>query len=926
MASRIWSGLVVAVAGTLVVAKVLAMPVLQPTVKEYKSLGGAFEARRLPVFHQNQRQCEIAADETFVTGGKAVWDGASCAAKGVYIAIAGSACGERLVRDFRLEVPAKKQGYAIVAEDGRVAIVGSDPVGALYGAVTFAQMAKGGAVEAAHVRDWPDVAYRTSVSFGRGLMKFAHGARSAEDKAAAVKAGLDIMLRHKLNMFGDLFSVTEGMSEEELKSYREFGWYAGERGIYYNHYSTTAVYTRQTYPKGKTYDAWPCVKSHVSWDDAYYCWADDALTEAAANRCCDFLSGLGMEHSIINIHPVDGGSWQDPEAWSHRCPKCRARWNDHERWKASVNQYNIWLKVLRRRLPEAVVGSCIYPYTFNALLAPENERTEKWSESMPEFWDKLDKGLSDKDFYFSSWITTPDVIREIRKLVPERPFHFSDTYPLTAGIFATYHRKLGSGAEGGRNFATTQGTEAYLQLETLILSGEYLWDLGALGAEAYDGYTYYDGEKDHVGPQVVMTNSLVRICRTLYGNELAPYMQRVLSSGVMPEYLKDPAAQVAYWNSSRSDPNYDPAQPEKSLGVKNLKYAPIVDTTETMLRQVRAAETCVKALREAEGHLNGLDRALRRYFMHYAKYAPFWLATARTLGVVRQANDAMGRGDNETALAVLKEGRGQVLRDFNLAEKTFARLAAESDTWTSPMRPDDPTQAWKFDRKTALLLIDRTESSARVTLSPRKIGRFVKLGVFTGDGAKCIKPYFDRFENVKAEVFDSLTLAELDRFDCVFLPACDYDKSAFFANVTAYVERGGGGVFLEGPLCGNARFDAKTPFPEIVKTAPEHVENFGRQMVFADGRKDEMMYVDYFRMTPGPKGEVLAYGPNGTDVLAVRGLAGLGKAVFFGSFNLGSFGGNDYSVKTCPLFGANAKIASSAVEYMTGVRLKLKGE
>ena len=35
---------------------VLARPVLQPEVKEYRALGGAFDAKSLPVFHQRQRQ------------------------------------------------------------------------------------------------------------------------------------------------------------------------------------------------------------------------------------------------------------------------------------------------------------------------------------------------------------------------------------------------------------------------------------------------------------------------------------------------------------------------------------------------------------------------------------------------------------------------------------------------------------------------------------------------------------------------------------------------------------------------------------------------------------------------------------------------------------------------------------------------------
>lgn len=80
----------------------------------------------------------------------------------------------------------------------------------------------------------------------------------------------------------------------------------------------------------------------------------------------------------------------------------------------------------------------------------------------------------------------------------------------------------------------------------------------------------------------------------------------------------------------------------------------------------------------------------------------------------------------------------------------------------------------------------------------------------------------------------------------------------------------------------------KSPFPEVVETAPEHVEDFAQAMKFADGRPGKIMYVDFFALKPGAKGEVRAYGPDGKKPLAVRGAAGLGKVYFNGTFNLGS--------------------------------------
>ena len=902
------------------------MPDLQPCVKDYCALGGeAFSITSLPVFHQNQRQCEIAADETTAKGAKSVWSGEDISRPGIYIAVEGSDCAKRLARDFALDIPAKKQGYALKAAGGRVAIVGHDPVGALYGAVTLAQMAAdGGKVEPAAVRDWPDVLYRGSVSIARGLNLLAKG-EDAAGRAAALKAGFDMMLRGKFNMFCDHFGITPESDAKTKAFWREVSHYAAERGIWANVYATTAVYQRGNAPKGVTVDSWPCVKQHVSWDDTYYCWADDALTEQAAERFAQYLIDTGAEKSVVNIHPVDGGGWQDPELWSRRCAKCRARWREHERWKASVNQFNIWARVLRKRVPDAIIGSCIYPYTFNALLRPEKDRTAKWNESMPEYWKHLDESLADKDFYFSSWITTSKVMREIRSLIPRRPFHFSDTYPMTAGIFSTYHRKIASCCEeGAATFMTTQGTDIYLHWESLLLMNEALWDKDMPNAENFDGLTYYDAVNDHTGPKGIMEDNLRRICRTFWGHELAPCMEKVLSSGIMPEYLKDPAGKVRYWNRCRKDPLYDPMNPDQEAMLKNVKYAPIVDSIELMKSQVAAAQLCVDALKAAEPLAASLDRFKRKYFMKFFKYAPFWLATARAQLCVREANALVAKGRNAEALTILESGREAVQGDYAFALRNFNEHAKDIDVITDMKNPLDVSKEWTFDKTAALKLIDQTAESAKVVLKPRRVGRTIRVGVMKGLTSPCILPYLEQFENVTAEEFDTFSLAELDRYDCVFLPDVSYDKSVYFSAVKAYVERGGGGVFLEGALCGHKRFDRKTPFPEIVETAQEQVENFGRGMKFADGKNGETMYVDFFAMQPGSGGEVRGYGPDGKKVLAVRGKAGLGKVFFCGTFNIGSATGNGYDIKECPLFGANAEFAREAIEYFTDIKLRKK--
>lgn len=894
-----------------------ARPLLQPEVKEYAAVSGAmFIVKDLPVIHTAGASLAAAAGEVRAEGPKSVYAGEELPKKGVFIAQRDSDLGRLLVKRYALSVPDKKQGYAIKAADGAVAIVGHDEIGAFYGAETFRQMAASGSVEPATVRDWPDILYRGAASAGRGLWQYTEGER---DRLPMMKAALDELARMKMNVIGDHFWLHYDSDEKLFAFWREVNRYAAERGIFANDYGSTAVYLRYNYPKGKTFDeSWPCVRHHVSWEDMYYCWADDSLTEQAANNYADYVIRAGMEKGILVIHPVDDGFWQNPEDWSRRCAKCRARWNDHERWKASVNQFNIWARVLRKRLPEALIGSCIYPYKFGALMTPEAERSAKWKESMPEYWQKLSENMEDRKFFFSSWICPGVVMRKIREILPKRPFHFSDTYPRTSGIFHAFNRKACTVWEPqSENIFCTQGLDMNGKWESLALISECTWNKDAPCAEIYDGGTYYDPIVDHKGDTLVFTEALPRICATFWGERLAPCMTQVMGSGVMPDYILDPPVHIKYWNSTRRNSLFDPTV--KQVDVGKAKVKPIDDTPELMGAQVKAAEVCVKALVAAEENAKALPPVQRRYFMKLAKGAPYWLATARVKYNVRRANELVGRGENAAALDLLKTAREEATADFDRAAATMKRLAKEPDACGFRYK-------WGFDAEDAKKLIDRAEASAKVVMEPRKIGRYVKLGIVKAGPYVGVKKYFDRFENVKAEVFDNLSLATLDAYDCVIILDKAYDKDEFFANLKTYVEKGAGGVYIEGALCGSKRWDEKTPFPEVVETSPEHIENFGQNMKFADGRVGKTMYVDFFSLRPGAKGDVRAYGPDGKSPLAVRGEAGLGKVFFNGTFSIRSVGGTYAVDEKAELSDANAVLVREAVEYFTNVRLKGKDE
>ena len=687
--------------GGVMAGTILARPVLQPEVKEYVSSKGVADYAAAPVVYQDQRQCRIGADEIPSTGEKTAYAGHALPEAGVFIAIADSALGKKLVADFRLDVPAKKQGYAIRVDGKCAVIVGHDAIGALYGAVTFRQMAaKGGRVECAMVRDWPDVLYRGGASLGRGLWPYGKS-----DGVDGIKAALDVMMRHKLNIISDFFGLDELAPREKLATWRELVRYARDRGIYSYYFISTALFRRTNKPEGMTLEKWPCVKDLRTWNEWYYCWSDDEGTEKAVNHCADILQNIGAEDGIVQIHPVDGGGWKDPEFWSKRCAKCRSLWNDHERWKATVHQLEIWNRVLRRKCPNVIVGSCIYPYTYSALLTPEKDRTDLWRESHTEYWSKVSEGIGNKEFFFSSWMSPPWLAEQIRRYVPSRPIHFAQ-YPQFSGIFQTTSRKACSVyEENADNTYLPQGTDFdAVQWESLLLGVESTWNRNMPGAEAFDGGTYYDAAVDHTGPRIVMEQVLPRLCAVFWGTELAPYMTRILSSGVLPSYIRDPGKALAYWNSVRKDPLFDPTVEQVST-LERKRIEKIVDTSERMREQVKAAETVIRDLTEARGHLDGLDSVRRRYFMKLAKYAPFWLATARARYALRAANDLIAAGRHEEAKRALPEGLRQLREEWRQAEENLKALSSEVDC--SPRR-----YVWPVKLETLVAEFERAETSA----------------------------------------------------------------------------------------------------------------------------------------------------------------------------------------------------------------------
>ena len=644
---------------------------LQPGVKEYTACEGVADFSNASVIFQDQEQCRIAADEILSSGLKRVYAHEALPDRAVLIAVKDSTLGKRLVREYSLAVPKREQGYALRVKGARAAIVGFDAVGALYGAVTFRQlMAERGLVESVAIRDWPDIAYRGGMSIGRGLWKWSVG-KDEDERIEELKKGIDELLRHKLNGIED---VTLGWSPtHSVRVFREAFAYARARGIRTLINGSTCLWTNRNCPEGMRPDKWSCVTGVRAYGDKYYCWADDDAIEASANRCIDMVERFQLEDPIVQIHPVDSCLVSDPEEWSKRCEKCRRRWKDGERWKASANLFNIWRKAFDRRLPKASFISPVVPYWISWLQRPEAKRNAVWRQNVTDYWRKLDGALIDGKMAFESWIADRPAFAEYRQLLPLRPVCYTDTYPISPGLFQTCRRKIGTMFEPGGNITYRMtGTDTYGSWESCLLGAEYAWNVNAPGSEPYDGVTFWHPVQDAVGPEVVMTNVLPRICRTFWGKELSPYMVRVMSSGVLPKYLENPLSSVRTWNKVLKNALYDPEQARlQAVGKKGV--AKIVDSVDFRRRQLRAAEICASALSEAREHAASLSGFKLRYFNWLVSSAPRWRDRARQLVALGEMDALLESGETEKLLPIVDKALSDIGTDD--IRREFSRLS-----------------------------------------------------------------------------------------------------------------------------------------------------------------------------------------------------------------------------------------------------------
>lgn len=913
------------------------LPDLVPMPKKYQATGKIFTISDQPIFIAgNNRQCEIAASEITkqveYLGGKpsTIKTASGIDEKGIYILPCTDPLAKQLLKKHSLEITPEKpgsQGYVIETYTDKVLVIGSDNIGTLYGAMTLRQMMEVGAdnkviIKSAKVHDYPDYRFRSNMSFRRGIEYWATGEK---DKREAYKQAMTWFMRFKINLVNDYRNIhndLRNISEDNRKFIKEINAFAVERGIYPILWSFTNVVN--TYAdKEKEYENWDCIS--VLNGKHCFCWSRDELAQKKINRTVDFCKEMNFR--ILCLHSVDGGGVKDPELWSKRCKQCRARWKDDERWKATVHQINMWADAIKKRDPGLIFS--FVPYLYAASLAYYetcSTRVDRptWKMNVIDYWKNINAHL-DPICIPQTWMSTPEPMKKFREYFQGRPIVVFGHSTRVGGYFGTWHRFNKTNYSGNPKdmFFLQGGFDRFERWMNLICDAEFCWNTNAPGSENFTGL-YYDIENEHTKPEVIVNEWLPRACRAFYGQKVGKRIVPLYQAGVQNNFIMNPGVTLRYANKYRRMPlgALDPlAKNQKGLG--KTAAADVEDSLERREAQIVAVKKAQAALDAAYPFIDTLDKYQRKSFMYFYKRMPFWYLTARVRYTLFKAGKFLREGKHVEAAKILEQGLKDYEKDYVIASKVLEQTKKEPDLnrWGLFVRGDIKPTPQELKK-----LLEEKLASAKITLKPRRPGKFIKVGIFNGFGKAGTVEFFKGFKNVKTEVIKSLSLAVLDRFDCIIMlqSMTMNDKGDYFNNLRRYVIEGGGGVLFQHDMCGFERFvfGKKTPFPEICPYATGKKNSDGvtiekeHQVIMKTpkGQQVKYMYYDHIMPKAGDDGQVIAVDKDGDPVIVI-GTIGHGKVVFDGTVNLDKAKGDIH------LQNLNALIAQGAVEWFTGVKL-----
>ena len=563
-----------------------------------------------------------------------------------------------------------EQGYVIhsrgTGDATRLFLIGSDPLGTLYAAVTLRRLIvrREGKIllHPAEVRDWPDYKYRQNgTPFSEPLRQDWYTILGAErkgeiDKAremarkwvAFQKGYFDWMLRAKINLAWFSTNIRPGEAPEKTTVIRaalkEVNDYGLARGIESMASDTTAI---GTYPRDQNNPDFRDVVRHRS-HNRYFCWSRLEYHEKRARRAAAWLADSGYRGYYL--HATDGGGWQNPELWNDRCELCRKTYGD-DHAKADAAVFGIYHREVKRRVPDLKFVAVIYPYTGRyldpewvyksaAASMGEGEATRsvarQTSLKLNQFLARLDT-LLPSDIFVCIREGERRHLDLARKAWGKRPFHLYFEYafwkgwrpyfittPLwTKSLYYPSHKDILFGNVGGSGWRELTG----------LLGVECAWNVNRPGAQEFNSQSWLElGTKGAPPPE--RHHFAERACRFWFGDEAGPLMAPAFAENISHTFIAFPD--------------------------KVLRRTDIPDPVATMAEQAEATKRAAASLdklwelQQASSVLNDFQQ---RYLMNMLlmTHGAHILATHRAH--VMAARGAIKRGDAAAVETHLTEGR-----------------------------------------------------------------------------------------------------------------------------------------------------------------------------------------------------------------------------------------------------------------------------
>ena len=843
------------------------------------------------------------------------------------------------------------QGYAIgFASRGgkRLALLaGSDRIGTLYACVTFRYLIETGAGDRtchaveAQIRDWPDVRWRFTWQALRAWRRIATGwngryppARPREGVLAA-KAGIDWILRHKINVVNLRHACEREQTAGIEACYQQVYRYAFERGIWSY---TFGVHGNLGHVKEG--EATPEQKACFSYGRhgmlSCWCWSADqdmdrvfdaSAREIAASQPDPAPDTGGM---FITLHSPDTGNM----GWHKRCDRCRRRFgNDAAAGLANV--FNHFYRAVRHHIPRAKVVFVPRPYVgFNMDFDANKvyrDRLERLAKQLPS------------DSYLVHVQASSQGVASWRRLTPNVHLaHWvNGSGQWTDFLFRvnkTYSTDPSGRVVPSADMVMQGGAYEWYALQTLG-AVQTMWDANTPGAVRYvedeakpfDLRVWYDTadtSQDMGKHKAAFSNLLVdgvpsktwqwlppeqkagpemwawlqRAAVYVYGERAAPLMLRVLTAGCLDRFLDDP---TSYFSRHRG---YETKDLIRAVEAMERAYADAAAAAEAIWGEDIPFKPGVYS---GGVKVEGLPNPVHG-FKPNVHYVMSWhprLGQARVWRHVLAARLAVEQGDTQAATRSIELAARTYDEQVEEVKKVYERVEKKRH-YRAEVRPSR--------LKAALGLLAKVKpklETVRMEITLKgKIWRFtaqpfrphyqsgkMRVAVYLPKphaggvaGAQGILGTLSADPEIEAAAVTSLSLGTLSRHDVLVLPSCSQMSPGQMKGIV-YLRRyaaAGGGVYVQHVSVGHPRFPLRTsPFPEVgryverveshrIKVLAQHPLSAGHKV----GDVLEHMYWDHMTLDISGCDSKAVFGDADSRApVIVAGQIGRGRVVLDGT-------------------------------------------